>query len=93
VATSGASGFFGIPAERTGGAVFRTVDRGRSWQRVSAGLPSPLAPTPTMVTGEGQPASIYLPLYSGQVYLSQDGGASWRLLADDLPPILRASVA
>ena len=46
-----------------------------------------------MVTGEGQPASIYLPLYSGQVYASQDGGASWRLLADDLPPILRASVA
>ena len=93
VATNGASGFFGIPAERTGGAVFRTADRGRSWQRVSAGLPSPLAPTPTMVTGEGQPASIYLPLYSGQVYASQDGGASWRLLADDLPPVLRASVA
>lgn len=96
VATNGASGFFGIPAERSGGSVFRTTDRGRTWHRVTAGLPQPLAPTATMAvepaTGAG-PSRIYLPLFSGAVYVSEDGGAEWRSLAQDLPPILRAAVA
>jgi len=93
VATNGASGFFGIPAERTGGSVFRTADRGRTWERVTAGLPDALAPTPSMVVDTGQPARLYLPLFSGEVYVSEDGGESWRELARGLPPILRAAVA
>jgi photosystem II stability/assembly factor-like uncharacterized protein len=101
VATNGASGFFGIPPERTGGAVFRTADRGRTWKRVTAGLPSPLAPTPSMVVDAGPdgasspagPPRYYLPLFSGDVYVSQDGGETWRELAGGLPPILRAAIA
>jgi photosystem II stability/assembly factor-like uncharacterized protein len=94
VATNGASGFFGIAAERTGGALFRTADRGATWQQVTAGLPQPLAPTPTLVVDGGQtPARFYLPLFSGEVYVSDDGGASWRPLVGGLPPILRATVA
>ncbi|HEX2034370.1 MAG TPA: hypothetical protein VHS99_09315 [Chloroflexota bacterium] len=92
VATNGASGFFGIPAERTGGSVFRTTDRGRTWQRVTDGLPAPLAPTPAMVADAAHPGRFYLPLFSGQVYLSEDAGASWRELAGGLPPILRAAL-
>ncbi|MGH2366648.1 MAG: WD40/YVTN/BNR-like repeat-containing protein [Chloroflexota bacterium] len=93
VATHGASGFFGIPAERTGGAVFRTTDGGGTWQRVTAGLPAPLAPTPAMVADPDEPGRVYLPLFSGGVYVSEDGGMQWRELARGLPPILRAVAA
>jgi photosystem II stability/assembly factor-like uncharacterized protein len=90
VATHGASGFFGIPAERTGGAVFRTEDRGRTWRRVSAGLPDALAPTPAMAADPHAPGRFYLPLFSGAVYVTDDAGLTWRLLAAGLPPLLRA---
>jgi photosystem II stability/assembly factor-like uncharacterized protein len=90
VATHGASGFFGIPAERTGGAVFRTQDSGRTWRQVTHGLPSPLAPTPAMAADPGVPQRFYLPLFSGDVYVSDDAGATWRELAAGLPPILRS---
>ncbi len=97
VATNGASGFFGIPAERTGGRVFRTTDRGQTWQRVTAGLPESLAPTPTLAVeagvGDSGAGRVYLPLFSGEVYVSENGGAEWRELARGLPPILRAVVA
>src|SRR5439155_20916388 len=92
-ATNGASGFFGIPAERTGGAVFRTEDAGRQWQHVHEGLPEPLHPTPAMAADPRQPGRFYLPLFSGEVFSTDDAGRTWRELARGLPPILRALVA
>jgi photosystem II stability/assembly factor-like uncharacterized protein len=93
VATHGASGFFGIPSERTGGAVFRTDDAGHTWRHVTAGLPAPLAPTPAMVADSRTRGRYYLPLFSGDVYVTDDGGAAWQELARGLPPILRAVAA
>lgn len=88
-ATHGASGFFGIPAERTGGSIYRTVDGGQHWQKVSEGLPMPMQPTPAMVADPRRAGRFYLPLFSGEVYLTDDGGANWQLLAEGLPSILR----
>jgi hypothetical protein len=90
VSTRGASGFFGIPPEQTAGAVHRTEDAGRSWQRVTEGLPKVLGPTPTMVSDPSHPARVYLPLFTGEVYVTDDAGVSWRELVLGLPPILRA---
>jgi photosystem II stability/assembly factor-like uncharacterized protein len=93
VATHGAGGFFGIPAERTGGSVFRTESRGRRWERVTAGLPEPLAPTPAIVADVQRANRFYLPLFSGELYLSDDAGVTWDRLVSGLPQILRATVA
>jgi hypothetical protein len=46
-----------------------------------------------VVDGGQTPARYYLPLYSGEVYTSGNGGQSWRRLAGGLPPVLRATVA
>ena len=93
VATHGASGFFGISAERTGGTVLRTEDAGRTWHPAVAGLPQPLAPTPALAADPAQPGRFYLPLFSGEVYLTEDAGTMWRELAGGLPPILRLAIA
>ena len=93
VATNGASGFFGIPAERTGGGVFRTQDGGRTWRRIQNGLPEPLAPTPSIAADPSAPGRFYLPLFSGGVYATDDAGLTWHELARGLPPILRIAAA
>jgi photosystem II stability/assembly factor-like uncharacterized protein len=93
VVTHGASGFFGIAPERTGGAVFRTEDAGRTWSPVSRGLPAVLQPTPAIAPDPRRPGRFYLPLFSGDVYVTDDGGATWQELARGLPPILRAVTA
>lgn len=93
VATHGASGFFGIPAERTGGGVLKTENGGRTWRQVTSGLPDALAPTPSMAADPHVPGRFYLPLFSGQVYLTEDAGDTWRELASGLPPVLRAVAA
>ena len=90
VGTHGASGFFGIPAARTGGAVYVTTNRGKTWQHVARGLPEPLQPTPSMVADVQHAGVFYLPLFSGQLFVTSDAGASWQELAAGLPPILRA---
>jgi photosystem II stability/assembly factor-like uncharacterized protein len=90
VCTHGASGFFGIPADRTGGMVCATTDGGKSWRRVTRGVPDPLQPTPSMVADPAREGRFYLPLFSGQLLVSDDGGDSWQSLAAALPPILRA---
>jgi photosystem II stability/assembly factor-like uncharacterized protein len=90
VATHGASGFFGIPAERTGGAIFRTDDAGQSWHQIHEGVPEPLQPTPAIASDPHRPGRFYLPLFSGEILTTDDAGLTWRELAHGLPPILRA---
>jgi photosystem II stability/assembly factor-like uncharacterized protein len=89
VCTHGASGFFGIPAERTGGMVYVTDDGGKAWRHVTRGVPEPLQPTPSMVPDPVRAGRFYLPLFSGELLVTDDGGDSWREAAAGLPPILR----
>jgi photosystem II stability/assembly factor-like uncharacterized protein len=93
VATHGASGFFGVPAARTGGAVFRTEDAGHTWRQVHDGLPDVLQPTPAMAADPHHPGRFYLPLFSGDVFATDDAGHTWHELTRGLPPILRAVAA
>jgi photosystem II stability/assembly factor-like uncharacterized protein len=90
VATHGASGFFGITPERTGGTVLRTADAGRTWRAVAEGLPEQLQPTPAMAADPQRAGRFYLPLFSGDVFATDDAGETWHELARGLPPILRA---
>ena len=72
-------------------AVWRTKDRGDSWERHGEGLPQEHAYVGVLreaLTVDGNdPAGVYFGTSTGQLYGSTDEGASWQLVADHLPPI------
>jgi hypothetical protein len=72
--------------------VWRTSDAGRSWEPLTSGLPQHDAHLTVlrdaMTTDSLDPAGLYFGTRTGEVYGSTDDGASWRLLAEHLPPVL-----
>jgi len=89
VSTHGASGFFGIPAARTGGQVNVTDNGGKTWRQSARGVPEPMQPTASMAADRARAGRFYLPLFSGELLVTDDSGESWDELAAGLPPILR----
>lgn len=71
--------------------VWRTRDRGDSWQSLDNGLPKSDAYLgvlrEAMAMDRLQPAGVYFGTSTGQVFGSPDEGESWQLLADFLPPV------
>ena len=78
-------------------AVWRSRDRGDSWQRLDDGLPTRNAYLTVlreaMATDRHDPAGVYFGTSTGQVFGSADEGNSWRLIADFLPSIWSVEVA
>jgi photosystem II stability/assembly factor-like uncharacterized protein len=72
-------------------AVWRTRDRGSSWERLGAGLPQSDAYMTVLREAMGvdrlDPAGVYFGTSGGEVWASADEGASWRLIASHLPEI------
>jgi len=72
-------------------AVWRTRDRGDSWERHGAGLPQEHAFVgvlrEALSVDRGDPAGIYFGTSTGQLYGSIDEGVTWQLIADHLPSI------
>ena len=72
-------------------AVWRSRDRGESWQRLASGLPQQGAYLgvlrEAMAVDTHEPAGVYFGTSTGQVFASADEGESWTLAADYLPPI------
>jgi photosystem II stability/assembly factor-like uncharacterized protein len=72
--------------------VYRTRNAGGSWEPAARGLPQKEALETVlrdaMATDSWNPAGIYFGTRSGKLYGSRDGGASWNLIADGLPPIV-----
>jgi photosystem II stability/assembly factor-like uncharacterized protein len=72
-------------------AVWRTRDRGDTWERQGEGLPQKDAFVgvyrEALSTDRRDPAGVYFGTSTGQLYGSTDEGASWSRLADNLPPI------
>jgi hypothetical protein len=72
-------------------AVWRTRDRGTSWERHGDGLPQAHAYVgvlrEAMSVDRGDPAGVYFGTSTGQLFGSTDEGVTWALVADHLPAI------
>jgi len=71
--------------------VFRSRNGGETWEASSDGLPQTVAYCgiyrEAMATDKSDPVGIYFGTNTGKLFASRDEGASWSLIADDLPPI------
>lgn len=78
-------------------AVWRSRDSGKSWEKLTKGLPGPN--NYQSVYREGldvdgmDPEGVYVGTSNGQVFASRDGGDSWQRLPGDLPPVLSVTAA
>lgn len=72
---------------KEGIAVYRTKDRGQSWDRLDKGLPrAPLGVLREgMATDRLDPLGVYFGTHNGEVYASKDEGESWERVAQYLP--------
>jgi len=72
-------------------AVWRTRDRGASWQAMRSGLPQDNAffgvLRQAMATDRLEPAGVYFGTNTGLLFASPDEGDSWTTAAQYLPPI------
>ena len=72
-------------------AVWRTRDRGESWQALRDGLPQGNAffgvLRQAMATDPLSPAGVYFGTSSGSLFASADEGESWTCIAQHLPAI------
>jgi hypothetical protein len=77
--------------------VFRSRNGGKSWEPLAKGLPQEKAFMGVyregMATDGLNPTGIYFGTNTGKIFGSDDEGDSWRLVADNLPPISSISTA
>jgi photosystem II stability/assembly factor-like uncharacterized protein len=70
--------------------LFRTLDRGKTWESIASNLPS--EPANVIIEDPVHPDLLYAGLFRG-VYLSMDGGRKWSLLGRNLPACSVADLA
>ncbi len=72
-------------------AVYRSRDKGRSWEKLTRGLPQQHAYLNVLREGMAvdalDPLGIYIGTNTGQLYYSIDEGESWRAMPALFPPI------
>lgn len=72
--------------------VYETRDAGGSWRPLGWGLPGRDAYLTVLRQAfchdGGDPLGLYFGAESGEVFASADGGATWAVAADHLPPVL-----
>lgn len=77
--------------------VFRSRDGGNSWSALSEGLPQDKAFVGIyregMAVDAVNPVGVYFGTNTGKIFMSDNEGDSWRLLADNLPPIYSIGTA
>ena len=77
--------------------IFRSRDRGNSWETLTDGLPQTqayqLVLRAAMDTDSLDPAGIYVGMQGGQVLASRDEGDHWEVLFNWLPPVYSVQTA
>ncbi|HEY7348067.1 MAG TPA: sialidase family protein [Ktedonobacterales bacterium] len=78
--------------------VYRTTNSGEHWEPLSKGLPTGSQVKlgvlrHGMCTDSLNPCGVYVGTNTGQLFASPNGGDTWELLADFLPPIYSVTAA
>jgi photosystem II stability/assembly factor-like uncharacterized protein len=75
-------------------AFFRSDDRGASWRRLGGGVPAYLAAGVRTVAGDpADPDAVFVGMTDGAIWMTEDGGESFRLVVRDLPQVTSIQVA
>ena len=73
---------------------FRTENRADSWQKLTGGLPEHFTAAPRATAGDPEdPDAFFVGMTDGSVWMSEDGGESFRQILGGLPPITSLRVA
>jgi hypothetical protein len=75
-------------------AVWRSKDRGGSWERLTKGMPEGAFLSvlrENLAVDSCDPCGVYVASQTGQLFFSPDEGDSWELLADFLPQVYSIS--
>jgi photosystem II stability/assembly factor-like uncharacterized protein len=71
--------------EGANGGFYRSDDGGRTWWRLTRGVPEALRPAPTCATGDpGDPDSFYVGMTDGSVWFTQDGGDTFGIAVEGI---------
>ena len=75
-------------------AFYRSENQGDSWERLSGGLPEHFKAAPRAVAGDAEdPNGFFVGMTDGTVWLSENGGESFRQILIDLPQVTSIRVA
>ncbi|MEE9324449.1 MAG: YCF48-related protein [Dehalococcoidia bacterium] len=75
-------------------ALYRSIQQGQNWEKLSRGLPASFNAMLRSVTiNPARPDSVYAGTDDGELFASEDEGDSWHLIAKGLPPIRTLKVA
>jgi photosystem II stability/assembly factor-like uncharacterized protein len=78
-------------------AVWRSTDRGDTWQQMDAGLPAENAYLTVLREAMGtdrlDPVGVYFGTSTGQIFGSANEGDDWQLVADFLPDVWSVEAA
>jgi photosystem II stability/assembly factor-like uncharacterized protein len=77
--------------------IYRTPDGGKSWRKLSKGLPQKNVYTQVLrhaaASDQAEDAGIYVGTTGGSIFYSRNNGDSWQVLADNLAPIMALHAA
>jgi len=75
-------------------AFYRSENQGESWERMSGGLPDNFTAAPRATAGDPEePNAFFVGMTDGTIWLSQDGGESFRQILGGLPSVSSIRVA
>ncbi len=75
-------------------AFYRSDNQGESWQRLSGGLPDHFKAAPRATAGDPEePNAFFIGMTDGTIWLSEDGGESFRQVLGGLPSVSSIRVA
>lgn len=74
--------------ESANAGIFRSENQGKTWEQLKGGLPEEIHAAPRAMAGDPEdPNALFVGFMDGSVWMSEDGGESFRQIITGLPPV------